>query len=108
MIMLISYAGKVMLKILQVRLQQSMNKNIQMYNLGSEKVEESEIKLPTFFGSYRKQGDSRKNIYFCSIDYTKAFDCVDHNKPKNSLRDGNTRPLYLSPKKLVCRSKSNS
>ena len=51
MIMLISYAGKVMLKILQVRLQQSMNKNIQMYSLGSEKVEESEIKLPTFFGS---------------------------------------------------------
>ena len=37
-----------------------------------------------------------KNIYFCFIDYTKAFDCVDHNKLQNSERDGNTRPLYAS------------
>ena len=49
-----------------------------MYKLHLEKVEEPEIKLPTLVGSWRKQGDSRKNISF--IDYTKAFDLVDYNK----------------------------
>ena len=37
----------------------------------------------------------KKNIYLCFIDYTKAFDCVDHNKLENSSKDGNTRPPYL-------------
>ena len=50
----------------------------------------------------------QKNIYFCFIDYAKAFDCVDHNKLKNSSRDGNTRPPYLPPEKSVCRSRNNS
>ena len=45
-----------------------------------EKAEEPEIKLPTSAGSWKKQKSSRKNIYFCFIDYAKAFDCVDHNK----------------------------
>ena len=45
-----------------------------------EKAEEPEIKLPTSIASSKKQDSSRKNIYFCSIDYTKAFDCVDHSK----------------------------
>ena len=45
-----------------------------------EKAEEPEIKLPTSTGSWKKQESSRKNIYFCFIDYTKAFDCVDHNR----------------------------
>ena len=79
-----------------------------MYKLGLEKVEESKIKLPTFFGYRENKEIPEKKIYFCFIDYAKAFDCVDHNKLENSSRDGNTRPLYLSPKKLVCRSKSNS
>ena len=51
-----------------------------MYNVGSEKAEEPETKPPTFIGSQRKQGNSRKNIYFCFTDYMKAFDDVDHNK----------------------------
>ena len=55
-------------------------KNFQMYNLGLEKAEEPEIKLPTFTGSKRKQRNSRKNIYFCLTDDSKVFDCVDHNK----------------------------
>ena len=50
--------------------------NFQMFKLVLEKAEEPEIKLPTL----RKQERSRKNIYFCFIDYAKAFDCVDHNK----------------------------
>ena len=55
-----------------------------------------------------KAREFQKNIYFCFIDYIKAFDCVDHNKLKNSSRDGNTRPPYLPPEKSVCRSRSNS
>ena len=51
-----------------------------MYKLDLEKTEEQEIKLPTFIGSWRKQGSSRKNIYFSFNDYAKAFDWVDHNK----------------------------
>ena len=51
-----------------------------MFKLDLEKAEEPEIKLPTSTGSSKKQESSRKNIYFCFIDYAKAFDCVDHNK----------------------------
>ena len=53
--------------------------NFQMFNLDLEKTEEPEIKLPTSVGSSKKQ-EFQKNIYFCFIDYAKAFDCVDHNK----------------------------
>ena len=48
----------------------------QMLKLDLEKAEEPEIKLPTFVGSLKKQ-EFLKNIYFCFIDYAKAFDCVD-------------------------------
>ena len=51
-----------------------------MFKLVLEKAEEPEIKLPTSTGSLEKQVSSTKNIYFCFIDYAKAFDCVDHNK----------------------------
>ena len=53
--------------------------NFPMFKLNLEKAEEPEIKLPAFAGSSKKQESSRKNIYFCLIDYAKAFDCVDHN-----------------------------
>ena len=52
--------------------------NFQMFQLVLEKAEEPEIKLPTSAGSWKKQESSRENIYFCFIDYAKAFDCVDH------------------------------
>ena len=55
-----------------------------------------------------KAREFQKNIYFCFIDYAKAFDCVDHNKLENSSRDGNTRPPDLPHEKSVCRSRSNS
>ena len=51
-----------------------------MFKLVLEKAEEPEIKLPTSAGSWKKQREFRKNIYFYFIDYDKAFDCVDHNK----------------------------
>ena len=53
--------------------------NFQMFQLDLEKAEEPEIKFPTSIGSSKKQ-EFQKNIYFCFIDYAKAFDFVDHNK----------------------------
>ena len=61
--------------------------NFQMFKLVLEKAEEPEIKLPTFTGSLKKQESVRKNIYFCFIDYAKAFDCVDHNKLCKILKE---------------------
>ena len=55
-----------------------------------------------------KAREFQKNIYFCFIDYTKAFDSVDHNKLENFERDGNTRPPDLPFEKPICRSGSNS
>ena len=56
-----------------------------------------------------KAREFEKNIYFCSIDYVKIFDCVDDNKLWNILkRDGSIRPPYLPPEKSVCRSSNNS
>ena len=52
--------------------------NFQMFKLDLEKAEEPEIKLPTSTGSNGKAREFQKNIYFCFIDYAKAFDCVDH------------------------------
>ena len=51
-----------------------------MFKLALEKAEEPEIKWPTSTGSPKKAREFQKNIYFCFIDYAKAFDCVDHNK----------------------------
>ena len=58
-----------------------------MFKLVLEKAEEPEIKLPTSTGSSKKQESSRKNIYFCFIDYAKAFDCVDHSKMWKILKE---------------------
>ena len=63
----------------------------------------NETVLNLYFGD-----EFQENIYFCFIDYAKAFDCVDHNKLENSERDGNTRPHDLPLEKPVCRSGSNS
>ena len=60
--------------------------NFQMFKLVLEKAEEPEIKLPTSAGSSKKQ-EFQKNIYFCFIDYAKAFDCVDHNKLWKILKE---------------------
>ena len=58
-----------------------------MFKLDLEKAEEPEIKLPTLVESSKKQESSRKNIYFCFIDYTKALDYVDHNKLWKILKE---------------------
>ena len=61
--------------------------NFQMFKLVLEKAEETEIKLPTSAGSWKKATEFQKNIYFCFIDYAKAFDCVDHNKLRKILKE---------------------
>ena len=58
-----------------------------MFKLVLEKAEEPEIKLPTSFGSSKKARELQKNIYFCFIDYDKAFDCMDHNKLWKILKE---------------------
>ena len=78
-----------------------------MFKMDLEKAEEPEITLPTSTGSLKKQ-EFQKNIYFCSIDYARAFDCMDHNKLWKILKEGNTRPPDLPLEKPVCRSGSNS
>ena len=61
--------------------------NFQIFKLVVEKPKESEIKLPTSVGSWKRQVSSRKNIYFCFIDYAEAFDRVDHNKLWKILKE---------------------
>ena len=68
-----------MLKILQARLQQYVNCELPDVQLVLAKAEEPEIKLPTSGGSWKKR-EFQKSIYFCFIDYAKAFDCVDHSQ----------------------------
>ena len=78
-IALISHASDVMLKILEARLRQYVNWELPDVQAGFRKAEEPEIKLPITIGS-EKARKFQKNIYFCFIDYVKAFHCVDHNK----------------------------
>ena len=88
---LISHESKVMLKILQASLQQYVNQELPDVQFRFRKERGTRHQME----SQKKQRDSRKNIYFCFIDYDKAFDCVDHKKTvENSSKDGNNRPLY--------------
>ena len=61
--------------------------NFQMFKLVLEKAEEREIKLPISAGSLKKAIEFQRNIYFCFIDYAKAFDCDDHNKLWKILKE---------------------
>ena len=83
-IALISHASKVRLKILQARIQQYMNCELPDVQVGFRKGRGTRDQIADICWIIEKQESSRKNIYFCFIDYTKAFDCVDHNKLKNS------------------------
>ena len=132
-----------MLKILQARLQQYVNRELPDVQAGFRKGRETRDQIANIH-LYRRQGlrpshgkemqkskmtvcggltnscemkrseimekarEFQKNIYFCFIDYAKAFDGVDHNKLGNSERGGNTRPPDLPLEKPVCRSGSNS
>ena len=94
-IALISHASKVMLKILQARLQQYMNCELADVQADFRKAENqrSNCQHPL---DHRKSKRVQKNIYFCFIDYAKAFDCVDHNKLWKILKEMGT------PDQLTC------
>ena len=79
-IALISHASKVMLKILQARLQQYMNHELPDFQAGFRKGRGTRDQIATVCSIIEKAREFQKNIYFCFIDYAKAFDCVDHNK----------------------------
>ena len=105
---LISHASKVMLKILQVRLQQYMNQELPDIQPGFRKGRGTRDQIANFHWIMEKAREFQKSIYFCFPDYAKAFDYVDHNKLENSKRDWNTRPPDLPPEKSICRLRSNS
>ena len=108
-IALISHASKVMLKILQARLQQYVNQKLPDVQAGFRKSRGIRDQIANIRWIIEKARHFQKNIHFCFIDYAKVNKvCVDHNKLENSERDGNPRPPDLPPKKSVCRSRSNS
>ena len=98
----------VMLKILQVRLQQYMNCELPDVQVGFRKGRGIRDQTANICWIIQKAREFQKKICVCFIDYAKAFDCVDHNKLRNSSRDGNTRPTDLPLEKPVCTSGSNS
>ena len=98
-----------MLKILQARLQQNVNHELPDIQAGFRKSRGTRDQIANNSWVIEKAREFQKNIYFCFIDYAKAFDCVDHNKLwKNSERDGNTRLPDLPLEKSLCRLGSNS
>ena len=105
---LISHASKVMLKILQARLQQYMNCELTNVQAGFRKSRGTRDQIANIHWIIEKAREFQRNIYFCFIDYAKDFDFVDQNKLWKVLQEGNTRPPYLPPEKSICRSRSNS
>ena len=97
-----------MLKILQARLQQYVNRELPDVHAGFRKGRGTRDQIANIHWIMEKAKEFQKNIYFCFIDYAKAFDCVDDNKLENSERDGTTRPPDLPLEKSVCRSGSNT
>ena len=90
-----------MLKVLQARLQQYMNRELPDVQAGFRKSRGTRDQIANIWWIIKKARELQKNIYFCFIDYPKAFDYVDHNKLENSERDGHTRPSDLPLEKPV-------
>ena len=97
-----------MLKILQARLQQYVKHKLLDVQTGFRKGRGTRYQIANTHWIIKKATEFQKNIYFCFIDYAKAFDCVDHSELENSGGDGNTRPPDLPLEKSVCRLGSSS
>ena len=95
-IALISHTRKIMLKILQARLQQYMNRELPEVQAGFCEGRRTRYQIANKHWITRKVREFQKNIYFCFIDYVKTFDCVDHNKLEISKRDGNQTTFSAS------------
>ena len=106
-VVLISHAGKVMLKILQARLQQYVNRELPDVQAGFRKGRGTRDEVANILWIIKKAREFQKNIYFCFTDYAKAFDCVDHNKQWRILKEMGTGPPELPLEKPICRSGSN-
>ena len=91
----LKHASKVMLKILQARLQRYLNRELPDVQADFRKGRGTRDQIANIGWIIKKGREFQKNIYFCFSDYAKAFDCVDHNKLENSERGGNTRPPDL-------------
>jgi len=83
-----------MLKILQDRLQQYVNQELLDVQAGFRKGRETRDQIANIQWFIEKAREFQKNIYFCFIDYAKAFDCVDHSNLENPSKDGNTLPAF--------------
>ena len=83
----ISHASKLMFKILQARLQQSMNRERPDVQAGFRKGRGTRDQIANIHWIIKKAREFQRNIYFCFIDYAKAFDCVDHNQLWNILKE---------------------
>ncbi|MES8892880.1 reverse transcriptase domain-containing protein, partial [Cutibacterium acnes] len=86
-IALISHASKEMLKILQARLQQYLNHELPGVPVGFRKGRGTRDQITNIYWIIKKTREFKINIYFCFIDYAKAFDCVDHNKRWKILKE---------------------
>ena len=86
-IALISLPSKVMLKILQARLQQYVKRELPDVQVGFRKGRGTRDQIANICWIMEKATEFQKSIYFCFIDYAKAFDCVDHNKLWNILQE---------------------
>ena len=104
-IALISHASKVMLKILQPRLQQYVKRQLPNVQAGFRKVRGTRDQIANICWIIEKAREFQKNIYLCFIDYAKPFNCVDHNKLWKILRQMGI-PDHLPSEKSVCRSRS--
>ena len=107
-IALISQASKVMLKILQGRRQSYMNQKLPDVQVEFRKSRGSRGQIANIHWIIEKAREFQKNIYFCFIDYAKAFGCVDHKICGILLKRWEYQTTFLSPEKSVCRSRSNS
>ena len=87
---LISHASKIMLKILHARLQHYANQELPDVQAGFRKGRGTRDQFSNFHWIIEKAREFQKNIYLCYIDYAKAFDCVDHNKPWRALKEMET------------------
>ena len=105
-IALILHFRKVMLKVLQARLQQYVNQELPDVQAGDRKGRRIRNQIANIHWISDKARQFQKNIYFCFIDYIKAFDCGSQQTGK--FRNGSTRTPYLFPEKLVCGSRSDS
>ena len=98
-----------MLKILRARLEQYVNRELPDVQAGFRKGRGTRDQIAKIHWIMEKAREFQKNIYFCFIDYAKAFDCVDHNKLWKILQEiGNTRQPDVPLEKSVCRPGSNS